>query len=91
MSKTANALYEHRSEKDLIKLVALVKATIKSCADTAVFLGKANEDILTYRREKIKPELDQNYRHVSVEKGKHPKLLFSDDLTKILKYMAETN
>ena len=52
LSKTANTWHEHRSEKDLTKLVALVKATIKSCADTAVFLGKANEDILTYRREK---------------------------------------
>ena len=41
LNKTANTLYEHRSEKDLTKLVALVKATIKSCADTAVFLGKS--------------------------------------------------
>ena len=41
LSKTENTLYEHRSEKDLTKLVALVKATIKSCADTAVFLGKS--------------------------------------------------
>ena len=38
LSKTANTLFEHRSEKDLTKLVALVKATIKSCADTAVLL-----------------------------------------------------
>ena len=91
LSKTANTLYEHRSEKDLTKLVALVKATIKSCADTAVFLVKATMDILTYRREKIKPELNQNYRHISVEKGEHPKHLFGDDLPKILKDMAETN
>ena len=48
-------------------------------------------DILTYRREKIKPELNQNYRHISVEKGEHPKHLFGDDLPKILKDMAETN
>ena len=67
------------------------KATIKSCVDAAVFLAKANEDILTYRKEKIKPELDQNYRHVPVEKEEHPKLLFDDDLPKILKAMAETN
>ena len=67
------------------------KATIKSCVDAAVFLAKANEDILTYRNEKIKAELDQNYRHVSVEKEEHPKLLFDDDLPKILKAMAETN
>ena len=53
LNKTANTLYEHRSEKDLTKLVALVKATIISCADATVFLGKANEDILTFRREKI--------------------------------------
>ena len=91
LNKTANTLYEHRSEKDLTKLVALVKATIKSCADTAVFLVKATMDILTYRREKIKPELNQNYRHISVEKSEHPKHLFGDDLPKILKDMAETN
>ena len=38
LSKTANTLYKHRSEKDLTKLAALVKATIKSFVDTAVFL-----------------------------------------------------
>ena len=64
LSKTVNTLYEYRSERDLTKLVALVNATIKSCADTAVFLSKANEDVLTYRREKIKPELNQNHRHI---------------------------
>ena len=67
LSKTANTLYEHSSEKELTKLAALVKATIKSCANTALFLGKANEDALTYQREKIKPELNQNYHHISVE------------------------
>ena len=71
LSKTANILYEHRSEKDLAKLVTLVKATIKSCAETAVFLGKENEGILTYQREKIKPELNRNYSHISVETGEH--------------------
>ena len=91
LSKTANTLYKHRSEKNLTKLAALVKATIKSFVDTAVFLDKANEKILTYRREKIKPELNQNYRHISVEKCEHPKLLFGDDLPKILKDMAEAN
>ena len=91
LSKTVNTLYEHRSERDLTKLVALVNATIKSCTDTAVFVSKANEDILTYRREKIKPELNQNHCHILVEKGEDPKLLFGDDLPKILKDMAETN
>ena len=67
LSKTANTLYEHSSEKELTKLAALVKATIKSCPNTALFLGKANEDALTYQREKIKPELNQNYHHISVE------------------------
>ena len=37
LDKTANTLYEHRSEKELTKLVALVRATIKSCANTEVF------------------------------------------------------
>ena len=91
MSKTAKTLYEYRSEKKLTKLVALVKATIKSCPDAAVFLVKANEIILTYRREKIKPELNQNHLHISLEKGEHPKLLFGYDLPKFLKDMAETN
>ena len=91
MSKTAKTLYEYRSEKKLTKLVALVKATIKSCPDAAVFLVKANEIILTYRREKIKPELNQNHLHISSEKGEHPKLLFGYDLPKLLKDMAETN
>ena len=53
LSTTANKLYENRSENDLTKLISLIKSTIKCCADSAVFLGKANEDILTYRREKI--------------------------------------
>ena len=91
LSKTANTLYEHRLEKDFTKLVALVKATIKSCADIAVFLGKENEDILTYQREKIKPKLNQNYSHISVGKSEQPTLFFGDDLPKILKDMAETN
>ena len=43
VSKTTNTLYEYRSEKDLTKLVALVKAIIKGSADTAVFLGKAKQ------------------------------------------------
>ena len=60
LSTTGKTLYEHRSEKALTTVVALIKATVKSCADPAVFLGKANEDNLTYRREKIKPELNQN-------------------------------
>ena len=91
MSKTANTLYEHRFEKDLTDLVALVKATIKTFANTAIFLGNANEDFLTYRSEKIKPELNQNYPHISVEKGEQPKPLFADDLPKIRKEMKETN
>ena len=37
LDKTANTLYEHRSEKELTKFVALVRATIKSCANTEVF------------------------------------------------------
>ena len=40
---------------------------------------------------KNKPELNQNYPHISVEKDERLKLLSSDDLPKILKDMAETN
>ena len=35
---------------------------------------------MTYQREKIKPELNQNYHHISVEKDEHPEILFGDDL-----------
>ena len=46
---------------------------------------------MTHRRKKIKTELNQNYHHLSVEKGEHQKLLFGDNLPKTLKEMAETN
>ena len=46
---------------------------------------------MTHRRKKIKTELNQNYHHLSVEKGEHQKLLFGDNRPKTLKEMAETN
>ena len=35
----------------------LVKASLKKCADSAMILGKLNQDLLTLRRDSITPEL----------------------------------
>lgn len=43
LSTTGNNVYKYRSENDLGKLILLVKTTIKRFADSAVFLGGANE------------------------------------------------
>ena len=42
-------------------------ADTKICADSAVFLGKANE-VWHIKEKKIKPELIQNYCYITVEK-----------------------
>ena len=42
-----------------------MKDSILKCADAAVFLGKINQDILNLRREKIAPELNQNYKQLT--------------------------
>ena len=51
----------------------------RKCA--AVFLGKINQDILNLRREKIAPNLFENYKQLIVKTDDHPKLLFGDDLS----------
>ena len=42
-----------------------MKDSILKCADAAVFLRKINQDILNLRREKIAPELNQNYKQLT--------------------------
>ena len=42
-----------------------MKDSILKCADAAVFLGKINQDISNLRREKIAPELNQNYKQLT--------------------------
>ena len=58
------------------------KDSIRKCADAAVFLGKINQDILNLRREKIAPELNQNYKQLTFKTEDQPKRLFGDDLPK---------
>ena len=61
----------------------------RKCA--AVFLGKINQDILNSRREKITPNLFENYKQLIVKTEDHPKLLFGDDLSNTIKGLTKTN
>ena len=61
----------------------------RKCA--AVFLGKINQDILNLRREKIAPNLFENYKQLIVKTDDHPKLLFGDDLSNTIKGLTKTN
>ena len=60
------------------------------CWCSSIF-GKINQDILNLRREKIAPELNQNYKQLTFKTEDHPKLLFGDDLPKTIKDISETN
>ena len=53
-------LYKNRTEKDEKVISQALKDSFRKCVDTAVFLGKIIGDILNLRREKIRPELNQN-------------------------------
>ena len=81
----ADDLYKNRTEKKTIK------DSIRKCASAAVFLGKISQDILNLRREKIAPELNQNYKKLTFKTENHPKHLFRDDLPKTIKDISETN
>ena len=50
-----------------------IKDSIRKCADAAVFLGKINQDILHLRREKIAPELNQDYKQLTFKLKGAPK------------------
>ena len=69
----------------------LVKVSLKKCADSAMILGKLNQDLLTLCRGSVTPELNIAYRHLSFPQGEHSKLLFGDDLPRSFKKITETN
>ena len=85
----ADDLYKNRTEKDEKVISQTIKDSIRKCADAAVFLGKINQDILNLRREKIAPELNQNYKQLTFKTEDHPKLLFGDDLPKKLRILVK--
>ena len=89
IANMADDLYKNRTEKDE-KVISQTKDSICKYADAAVFLGKINQDILNLRREKIAPELNQNYKQLTFKRGDHPQLLFGDDLPKAIKDISET-
>ena len=91
IANMADDLYKNRTEKDEKVISQTIKDSIRKCADAAVFLGKINQDILNLRREKIAPELNQNYKQLTFKTEDHPKLLFGDDLLKTIKDISETN
>ena len=91
IANMADDLYKNRTEKDEKVISQTIKDSIRKCADAAVFLGKINQDILNLRREKIAPELNQNYKQLTFKTEDHPKLLFGDDLPKTIKDISETN
>ena len=91
IANVADDLYKNRTEKDEKVISQTIKDSIRKCADAAVFLGKINQDILNLRREKIAPELNQNYKQLTFKTEDHPKLLFVDDLPKTIKDISETN
>ena len=90
IANMADDLYKNRTEKDEKVISQTIKDSIRKCADAAVFLGKINQDILNLRREKIAPELNQNYKQLTFKTEDHPKLLFGDDLPKTIKDISET-
>ena len=82
IANMADDLYKNRTEKDEKVISQTIKDSIRKCADAAVFLGKINQDILNLRREKIAPELNQNYKQLTFKTEDQPKRLFGDDLPK---------
>ena len=91
IANMADDLYKNRAEKDEKVISETINNSIHKCADAAVIWGKINQDILNLRREKIAPELSQNYKQLTFKTEGHPKLLFGDDLPKIIKDISETN
>ena len=86
----ADDLYKNQTEKDEKVVSQTIKDSICKCADAAVFWGKINQDILNLRKEKIAPELNQNYKQLTFKTEDYPKLLFGDDLRKTIKDISET-
>ena len=90
IANIADDLYKNRTEKDEKVISQTIKDSIRKCADAAVFLVKINQDILNLRREKIVPELNQNYKQLTLKTEDHPKLLLGDDLPKTITDISET-
>ena len=78
----ADDLCKSRTEKDEKVINQTIKDSIRKCADTAVYLGEINQVVLNLRREKIAPELNQNYKQLTFKTEDQPKMLFGDDLPK---------
>ena len=83
----------HKGTKftDPLELLELVKVSLKKCADSAMILGKLDQNLLTLRRDSITPELNIACKNLSFSEGEHPKLLFGDDLPRSIKQITETN
>ena len=86
-----DSLYKGTYLTDTQELLELLKASLKKCTDFAMTLGKLNQDLLTLRRDSITAELNIAYKHLSFPQGEHPKLLFGDDLSRLIKEITETN
>ena len=52
------SLYKGTKLTDPLELLELVKASLKKCADSAMILGKRDQNLLTLRRDSITPELN---------------------------------
>ena len=91
IANMADDLYKNRTEKDEKVVSQTIKDSIRKCADAAVFWGKINQDILNLGREKIAPELNQNYKQLTFKTEDHRELLFGGDLPKTIKDINETN
>ena len=91
IANMADDLSKNRTQKDKKVISQTIKDSIRKCADVTVFLGKVNQDILNLRREKVASELNQNDKQLTFKTEDHPKLLFRDDLPKIIKDISETN
>ena len=52
------SLYKGTKLTDTLELLELVKASLKKCADSAMILGKLDQNLLTLRRDSITPELN---------------------------------
>ena len=86
-----DSLYKGTKLTDTKEPLELAKASLKKCADSAMILGKFNQDLLTLRKDSITPELNIAYKHLFFPQGEHPKLLFRDDLPRSIKKITETN
>ena len=68
-----DSFYKGTKLTDTQELLELVKASLKKCADSAMILGKLNQDLLTLRKDSITPELNIAYKNLSFPQGEHPK------------------